>query len=434
VLPPKLFGSVRTKLWIAVGSVAILALGWLTLPPPALTTVAPPQERATPLLEAEVERREQLRIFEEIQQLGPRLVRHSVTIPADPPVPPLPSDLMPRAPRSDPAGHGLIISADGDVLTAAGALRGRESLAIQLFDGRQVTAQVVAFDPDADLVLLQSTDVPRTDAAPWATTPPTAGMLGVAVSHVSGQVAVAPVFVMAAPDADRRVRMTNADLAPGTPLFTTAGEVFAIAVGEGDPAAALVAPAVARLRERIASGQARRGALGLTFQALDDTLQKVFASQGVLIADVAAYGPADEAGVEPGDVLVAIGNTRVSTPDDARQTIAALGPQSAVSLTIVRDAKTLTVATMATSALALRVQQIARPRLANSVPVARMLFDARTREAAGLRPDSRILAINDTTVDSADAARAVLRRTRAPLMLYVEDARGRFFRVVESIP
>jgi S1-C subfamily serine protease len=426
----KLFGSVRSKLWIAAACVVVLTAGALTLPSPSPNTGPGPEERATPLLEEEVERRQQLRIFEEVQQLGPRVARHSVSIPGVMPEDPLPSDLMPATPRAGPTGYGLIISADGELLTAAGALRGREALEVVLMDGRTVSANVVAFDPDSDLVLLQSGQIPRTDAAPWATTPPTAGMLAVAVSHASGQVAVAPVFVMAAPDADRRVRTTSADLLPGTPLFTTAGEVFAIAAGIGDPSALLVAPAVARLRERIASGQARRGAIGLTFQPMDEGLQKALAARGVLVADVAPYGPADGAGVRPGDVLTDIGEVPVATPDEARAAIAALAPQAPVALRLVRAGKPATVDMVATSALGLRVRQT--PRVPeDDAPEARLLFDVASLEQSGLRPDSRVLTINGARVEDVDEARAALRRAARPVVLYVEEARGRLFRVVE---
>jgi S1-C subfamily serine protease len=425
----KLFGSVRAKMWIAVGGTLLLIAGVLTRPVPVASTVAPAQERAAPFLEAEVERRQQLRIFEEIQLLGPRLARHSVTIPPAARVAPLPSDLTPPTPRVDPIGHGLIISADGEVLTSAAALRGRDVLDVELFDGRRVNAQVVAFDPDADLVLLRSDQVPRADAAPWATTPPRAGMLAVAVSHAAGQVAVAPVFVMAAPDAARRVRLTAADLSPGTPLFTTAGEVFAIASGRDDQSAALIAPAVARLRERIAGGQARRGALGLTFQPREGELANVF-PDGVLVADVLPYGPADEAGVQPGDVITAIGQSNVATPEAAQQAISALSPHGMVTLQLDRDGKRVTVDATASSALTLRVRQAPRAGIANGAE-ARLLFDADARRASDLLDDSRILAVNGSRITSTDEARALLRRARGPLVLYIEDGRGRFFRVVE---
>ena len=421
-------------MWIAGGCFLVLLAGALTIPAPAPTAVAPPQERAVPLLEAEVERRQQLRIFEEIQLLGPRLARHSVTISGPEPMAALPSDLTPPAPRLDPAGYGLIISADGEILTSAAAVRGREVVPIDLFDRRRVDAQVVAFDPDADLVLLQSDQVPRSDAAPWATTPPTAGMLAVGVSHAGGQIAVAPVFVMAAPDAERRVRTTNADLVPGTPLFTTAGEVFAIAAGEGDTSAAIIASAVARLRERIAGGQARRGALGLTFQPIDGVLLKVFPDRGVLIADVAPYGPADEAGLQPGDVITAIGETDIRTPGEAQQAIAALQPQSRVEISVTRGRKPVTITATASSALGLRVRQTPRGQTKSSVddaPEARTVLDEDRRHAADVLAQSHIISVNGVRVVTSDQARTELQRARAPIVLYVEDERGRFFRVLE---
>jgi S1-C subfamily serine protease len=429
----RLFGSMRTKLSIAAGCALVLLAGALTIPAPPPTAVAVPQERATPLLEQEVQRREQLRIFGELQQLGPRLARHSVTIPTTSATPGFPSDVAPPAPRVDPAGHGLVVSADGEVLTSAVALGGRESLQIELMGGSLAQAQVIAFDPETDLVLLRAEPVPSTDAAPWAAEPPAPGMLTVAVAHTAGHVAVAPVFVTAAPDADGRIRTTTAQLAPGTPLFTVAGEVFAVAVGGDDPSAVLVAAAVARLHDRIAAGQARRGALGLTFQPIEGALAKIFPSPGVLVAEIARHGPADDAGIVPGDLITGIGETDVASIDEIQPVIANLELEAPVTVRVTRAGKPLAIEVVATSALGLRVRQLPRPTVSDA-PQALSLFDAERQAAADLLPRSRVLAINGQSVGTADEARARLRRALSPILLYIEDERGRSFRVLEPVP
>ena len=258
-------------------------------------------------------------------------------------------------------------------------------------------------------------------------------MLTVAVAHAGGHVAVAPVFVTAAPDADRRIRTTTAQLAPGTPLFTVAGEVFAIAVGGNDPSAVLVAPAVTRLRERIAAGQARRGALGLTFQPVEGALTRIHPTPGVLVADVARHGPADDAGILPGDLITAIGDTEVASIEAIQPVIANLKLEAPVKVRVVRDRQPLEIEVLATSALGLRVRQLPRVSVADA-PQVLTLFDAETQAGTDLLPRSRVLAINGQSVSSADDARARLRRVRPPIILYVEDERGRFFRVLERVP
>ena len=431
--PPKLFGSMRTKILIAVGCAGVIAVGLLTLPAPMPTAVAPPEERATPLLEAEVQRREQLRMFGELQPLGPQLARHSVTIPAIAPPPGLPADVSPPTRRVGPAGHGLIVSAEGEILTSSAALQGRETLPVQLIDGTTAEARVIAFDPQTDLVLLVAAPIPRTDAAPWATEPPPPGMLAVAVAHDAGQVAVAPVFVTAAPDAERRIRTTTAELAPGTPIFTISGEVFAVVPSADEPSAVLVAPAMSRLRDRIASGQARRGALGVTFQPVEGDLAKIYPGVGVLLADVAIRGPADDADLLPGDFITAIGGTAVSSIDEAQQVIAELKPESPVTVELIRDGEPLTIEVLATSALGMRVRQSPRPPVTDA-PEARALLDEDELAPNGLQGRSRILAIDGVPVVDTATARAQLRRARPPVLLYIENERGRMFRVLERAP
>lgn len=429
-VPAKLVGTLRLKLWIAAGCALALTLGVLTRPAPAPEAVAPSPERATPLLEEQVQRREQLRLFGGLQELGPRLARHSVTIAPMPTAGAMPSDVAPLVPRVEPAGHGLLVSADGEVLTTAAALGGREVIDVGLASGRTIEARVVAFDPTSDLVLLQAREAPRTDAAPWAMVPPPGGMLAIAVAHARGHVAVTPVFVTGTAEAEGRIRITALDLLPGTPLYTVDGEVFAVAAGDGDPSAVLVATAVTRLRERIATGQGRRGALGLTFQPLDDRLAEIYPDPGALVADVVAYAPADEAGIAPGDVIVAVGETSVTDVEEARAAIARLAPNTTVTITLSRNGKPRRVEATAASALALRARP-SGPADVHEAPDARTLFDPDVREATGLAPNSRILAIAGRPVRTAAAARAELGRARTPVLLYVEADGMRFFRVLE---
>jgi membrane-associated protease RseP (regulator of RpoE activity) len=169
--------------------------------------------------------------------------------------------------------------------------------------------------------------------------------------------------------------------------------------------------------------------LGLTFQTIDDALRAAFPGDGVLIAEVAPYGPAEEAGVEAGDVITAVGEATVTTPDAARAAIAAIQPGATVELALLRNRKPLTIVVRASSALGLRVRQTPRAPVGEA-PVARALFSAEFLAAHDLLPDSRIITINGTRVRTTDDGRAQLRRARAPIVVYVEDARGRFFRAL----
>jgi hypothetical protein len=84
------------------------------------------------------------------------------------------------------------------------------------------------------------------------------------------------------------------------------------------------------------------------------------------------------------------------------------------------------------SALTLRVRQLSRPHLTAPAPDARLVLDADRRRTAALPPGARILAIDGRRVETTDEARTILRRARPPTMLYVEDARGRYFYALEA--
>jgi hypothetical protein len=66
-------------------------------------------------------------------------------------------------------------------------------------------------------------------------------------------------------------------------------------------------------------------------------------------------------------------------------------------------------------------------------PTLQQVLPASALAGIDVRPDARLLAIGGRRVASADDARAELARARGAVLLYLEDARGRFFRVREPV-
>jgi S1-C subfamily serine protease len=69
-------------------------------------------------------------------------------------------------------------------------------------------------------------------------------------------------------------------------------------------------------------------------------------SEGALIAEVPSDGPAAQAGIRPGDVVTAIGETQVSTVEDLLGALRRQKPGDQVSVSIVRDGRATTVDVM----------------------------------------------------------------------------------------
>jgi S1-C subfamily serine protease len=97
----------------------------------------------------------------------------------------------------------------------------------------------------------------------------------------------------------------------------------------------------------VADGRVRRGMLGVTVQPLTADLARSLglpAARGALVSSVREDGPADDAGLERGDVVTAIGGEPVGDSNDLRNRIAAARPGARVALTVMRDGKERTIA------------------------------------------------------------------------------------------
>jgi serine protease Do len=89
-----------------------------------------------------------------------------------------------------------------------------------------------------------------------------------------------------------------------------------------------------------------RGWLGIVIQDVTDELAGAFGvreREGVLIADVMKGGPADGAGLRPGDVVVEFGGTRVREVPDLQRRVAGVTPGQKVRLVVVRDRSSIPV-------------------------------------------------------------------------------------------
>ena len=103
---------------------------------------------------------------------------------------------------------------------------------------------------------------------------------------------------------------------------------------------------VKRIAESIAQGHTvRRGWLGVSTQAMDRDLAKSFSratSDGVLVSRVVSGTPAAQAGLEVGDIIVAIDGKSTQTPAEFMRTISNYAPNTPISLALIRDGKQVT--------------------------------------------------------------------------------------------
>ena len=271
------------------------------------------------------------------------------------------------------AGSGMVIDESGLVLTNDHVVRGATSISVVFADGREIPADLVGSFPGNDVALVQLREAE--DLVPVTLGSSSALQVGdsvVAVGNALGLGETPTVTTGIVSALNRTLRADNdqtlesliqTDAAinrgnSGGPLVNAAGEVVgintAIIGGAQNLGFALAIDSVKPLIEEIRSGggDVRGGAfLGVSTLDVVDVEPDVLArlgldvEAGAFIAQVVAGSAAQEAGLRPGDVVVAVGDTRVREAADVGEAIAALDPGDEVEITYVRgdDERTTTV-------------------------------------------------------------------------------------------
>ncbi len=253
-------------------------------------------------------------------------------------------------------GSGVVI-ASGRVLTNAHALRGDEAT-VSFSDGRRETGRLLASDLDLDLAVI---DVDTGDVAPIGWEPsgeavPT-GRVVLALANPGGRgLRVTPGFVSSSSRSfrgprGRRIAGAIEHTAPlprgssGGPLVDAEGRLLGINTVRVDGGLILAIPADTAVRERVEAlgrGEAPRSArLGVAIAPprVARRLRRAVGlpeRDGILVRAVEAGSPADRAGLERGDLIVAAGEREIDGLDPLYEALEAARADTALELRIVR--------------------------------------------------------------------------------------------------
>tara|TARA_R110002020_G_scaffold56173_13_gene155703 strand:- start:969 stop:1907 length:939 start_codon:yes stop_codon:yes gene_type:complete len=255
-------------------------------------------------------------------------------------------------------GSGVIVSEDGYVLTNHHVINGADEIQVALRDGRETLAEVIGTDPESDLAVLRINldDLPvieLTDSADVAV-----GDVALAIGNPFGVGQTVTMGIISATgrnhlglNAYEDFIQTDAAINPGnsggalvnpegamvginTAIFSRSGG----SQGIGFAIPANLAHSI--LDELVTQGRVIRGWLGIEAQALSRELAASFGlqtPQGVIVAGVVSGGPAAEAGLEPGDVLLAVDGQPILDARSTMSEIASIPPGTSLPLTIVRS-------------------------------------------------------------------------------------------------
>ena len=259
-------------------------------------------------------------------------------------------------------GSGVIVSDDGYVLTNHHVIRGADQIQVALRDGRETLAEVIGTDPESDLAVLRIDLESLPVIELTDTTRIAVGDVSLAIGNPFGVGQTVTMGIISATgrshlglNAYEDFIQTDAAINPGNSggaLVNAEGALIGINTAifsrsGGSQGIGFAIPAnLARniLEELVTRGRVVRGWMGIEAQELNQELAASFGLQtpaGVIIAGVVPDGPADRAGLQPGDVLLEVDGKPVIDPRRTMSDIAAVPPGTRLPLTVVRGGERL---------------------------------------------------------------------------------------------
>ncbi len=266
--------------------------------------------------------------------------------------------------RNSGLGSGVIVSANGYVLTNFHVVEAADDIQVSLNDGRTFKARVIGSDPESDLAILQI----KADKLPAITFGQMENLrVGDVVLAIGNPFGVGQTVTMGIVSALGRSHLgintfenfiqTDAAINPGnsggalvdingnlvginTAIYSRTGGSLGIGF-------AIPVSSVKNIMEQIIqNGAVTRGWIGVEAQEITAELADSFGlpdTEGALIAGVVRNSPADSAGIRPGDVLLAVAGQPVKDPQVMLDLIAALKPEERSSFRLRRDKNILEV-------------------------------------------------------------------------------------------
>ncbi|MGK3965702.1 trypsin-like peptidase domain-containing protein [Sorangium sp. So ce118] len=259
------------------------------------------------------------------------------------------------APRVERAiGSGLIIAAEGLVLTSDHVVGDAFAIEVQLSDERAFEATVVGRDPMLDVALLKLLGAEPLRVASLGSS--AAVRPGDDVIVVGNPFGLGPTVTRGIISATSRPMgagsldgflQTDAAINPGNsggPLFNAAGQVIGIATaihadGRGISFALPIDEVLEVLPELRETGRVDRGRIGISFQEVTTQLARVLrlpGRMGALITEVEPESPGSRLGFKPGDVITSLGGRRVEHARELARALRRSKPGDEVTLTYKR--------------------------------------------------------------------------------------------------
>ncbi|MQA31648.1 MAG: Do family serine endopeptidase [Luteitalea sp.] len=391
-----------------------------------------------------------------------------------------PGQRMPPMGKQRGLGSGVVVTADGYILTNHHVIDNAEDIRVELTDGRTFTANLVGSDKPSDLALLKIDATDLTALPPGNSDTVKVGDVVLAVGNPLGIGQTVTMGIISAKGRSTAATdgsyedflQTDAPINHGNSggaLVSTKGELVGInsqiiSPSNGNIGIGFAIPAnMARhvMEDLRKDGRVRRSQLGVTVQPMtSDMAEALGLTQvaGAIVSSVTPGSAADRAGVERGDIIRSFNNQAVQDTNALRNRVADATPGSKATVVVVRDGTERTLSVTLdeadasksaratdgsgaddTSALGVAVAPLtpevaARTGLsrdARGVVIQQVNPDGRAADA-GLQPGDVILEVNRQPVHDVDGLRSALHSApeRPTLLLVHRAERGQVYLTV----
>ena len=272
---------------------------------------------------------------------------------------------QPRNRKEKSLGSGFIVSKKGYILTNTHVIAGADEISIRLSNGKTYDAKVIARDKKIDLALIKAKswlDLPdpvifgdsdNLRVGDWVMA--IGNPFGLDHTVTAGIVSAKGRVIGSGPNDD--FIQTDASINPGNsggPLFNIRGEVVGIntaifSTSGGNIGIGFAVPI--NMAKEIIHGLSKeesvsQGWIGIEIQKLTSELARNFGlkeTNGTLITDVSPGGPADDAGMQRGDVIIGFNGKKIKNENDLSKIVSGASIESFVDVDIIRGGKKKTL-------------------------------------------------------------------------------------------
>jgi serine protease Do len=372
---------------------------------------------------------------------------------------------MPQPQPMRGEGSGFIIRADGVIMTNAHVVNGASEVTVRMTDRREYTAKVLGVDTKSDIAIIKinAKDLPTVKIGESRTLKVGEWVLAIGAPFGFENSATAGIVSAKGRTLDSGYVpfiQTDVPINPGNsggPLFNMRGEVVGVnsqiysrSGGYMGVSFSIPIDVAMQVGQQLqTTGHVTRGKLGVVIQNVTQGLADSFGlpqPEGALVSSVEKGGPAEHAGVEPGDVILKLNGQLLRDSSELPVQIASISPGTSVTLEIWRNhgAREISVKlgsmeagrTAANTAphegggkLGLAVRPLTPEEQRQGNIKGGLIVERAGGPAAeaGIQPGDVVLAANGAPVASAAELRSAVEKSKGHIALLIQRGETRLF-------